>query len=425
MATEADSATRLRTGRGNSASTGTPSKRQSSAHRGARPDSVLSTRTSTRMLGESPAFLQVMDAVSELAPLDKPVLVVGERGTGKELIAERIHYLSGRWDRVFEKLNCAAISETLLESELFGHEAGAFTGASRLHRGRFERADGGTLFLDELANTSTLVQEKILRVIEYGEFERLGGSRSMATDIRLVAATNEDLPTLARSGRFREDLLDRLAFDVITLPPLRARPEDIPVLAEAFAVRMTIELGRELFAGFTDAAMRRLRDWHWPGNVRELKNVIERSVYRVSDPGAPVDKIIIDPFASPWRPGTRRLAAAGAAGATAGAEAADAGTAAHRPVDADADADADAHGSVPGSSSTRAAPDAAGASGDAKTGTLPGDLRERVRDFEVSLIERALAECRFNQKRTATHLGLTYHQLRGYLRKYPDLLQKG
>lgn len=354
------------------------------------------------MLGESPAFLQVMDAVSELAPLDKPVLVVGERGTGKELIAERIHYLSGRWDRVFEKLNCAAISETLLESELFGHEAGAFTGASRLHRGRFERADGGTLFLDELANTSSLVQEKILRVIEYGEFERLGGSRSLDTDIRLVAATNEDLPTLARAGRFREDLLDRLAFDVITLPPLRARPEDIPLLAESFAVRMTIELGRELFAGFTDGAMERLLAWHWPGNVRELKNVIERSVYRIADPAAPVDEIVVDPFASPWRPGTRRLPSAPA------------GTHGEAVTDANSEAVTAAAGAGD------ALPPGSGAAG----ASLPGDLRELVQDFEVGLIERALADCQYNQKRTAEHLGLTYHQLRGYLRKYPDLLQK-
>ena len=153
-----------------------------------------------RLLGESPAFLQVLDDVSKIAPLEKPVLIVGERGTGKELIAARLHYLSNRWDAEFLKMNCAAISDSLLESELFGHEAGAFTGATRPHRGRFERADGGTLFLDELATTSKLVQEKILRVIEYGEFERLGGSKTIRASVRLVAATNEDLPTLADRG---------------------------------------------------------------------------------------------------------------------------------------------------------------------------------------------------------------------------------
>ena len=147
---------------------------------------------SERLLGESPAFLEVLDHVSQVAPLSKPVLIVGERGTGKELIAARLHYLSTRWDQQYIKMNCAAISETLLETELFGHEAGAFTGATKMHRGRFERADKGSLFLDELATTSALVQEKLLRIIEYGEYERVGGSQTLTTDVRLIAATNED-----------------------------------------------------------------------------------------------------------------------------------------------------------------------------------------------------------------------------------------
>lgn len=337
-----------------------------------------------RLLGESPAFLRTMDAVSEIAALEKPVLVVGERGTGKEGVAERIHYLSGRWQGSFLKLNCAAISETLLESELFGHEAGAFTGATRAHQGRFERADGGTLFLDELAATSMLVQEKILRVIEYGEFERLGGSRTLATDIRLIAATNEDLPALARQGRFREDLLDRLAFDVITLPPLRARPEDISILATHFAVRMATELGREVFAGFSDAALERLLTHPWPGNVRELKNVVERAVYRCADPEAEVEDIVFDPFESPWRPALLR----------------------HRAEQSDATAAG--HGAT-SSASPPSRP------------ALPLDFREQVQDYEINLLQHALEACQFNQKRTAEQLGLTYHQLRGYLRKYPLL----
>ncbi len=220
----------------------------------------------------------------KLLPLEKPVLIVGERGTGKELIAARLHYLSNRWDAEFIKMNCAAISDSLLESELFGHESGAFTGATRNHRGRFERADGGTLFLDELATTSKLVQEKILRVIEYGEFERVGGNKTIRTSVRLVAATNEDLPTLADEGVFRRDLLDRLAFDVITLPPLRHRPDDITLLAEHFAINMATELGQTLFPGFTDRARETLLQHDWPGNVRELKNVVERCVYRNPDP---------------------------------------------------------------------------------------------------------------------------------------------
>ena len=199
-------------------------------------------RKTDNLLGQANSFLTVLEQVSQVAPLDKPVLIIGERGTGKELIAARLHYLSKRWEQTYLTLNCAALNENLLESELFGHDAGAFTGASKRHEGRFERADNGTLFLDELANTSALVQEKLLRVIEYGEFERVGGNRTVKVDTRLVAATNEDLPDLAARGDFRADLLDRLAFDVITLPPLRERREDIMLLAEEFAVTMAREL---------------------------------------------------------------------------------------------------------------------------------------------------------------------------------------
>jgi psp operon transcriptional activator len=327
-----------------------------------------------RLLGEAPAFLQVLDDVSKIAPLEKPVLIVGERGTGKELIAARLHYLSNRWDAEFIKMNCAAISDSLLESELFGHEVGAFTGASRNHRGRFERADGGTLFLDELATTSKLVQEKILRIIEYGEFERVGGNKTIRVSVRLVAATNEDLPALADKGVFRRDLLDRLAFDVITLPPLRERPDDIALLAEHFAINMATELGQTLFPGFTDRARDALIAHDWPGNVRELKNVVERCVYRNPDPLKPVDVITLDPFDSPFRPRA-------------------------------------ASPSVPASTTPRAGAD------------LPLDLKETVQEFEIDLLNRALEEGRFNQRRAAELLGLTYHQLRGYLKKYNLLKQ--
>ena len=187
------------------------------------------------LLGESPAFIEALEHTSLVAKLNKPVLIIGERGTGKELFAARMHYLSSRWDQSFVKLNCAAISESLLETELFGHESGAFTGAAKKHIGRFELADGGSLFLDELATMSDRVQEKLLRVIEYGEFERVGGNKTIKTDVRLIAATNEDLPALVAQNRFRADLLDRLAFDVLTLPPLRYRQEDILLLAEHFA----------------------------------------------------------------------------------------------------------------------------------------------------------------------------------------------
>lgn len=259
-------------------------------------------RTEQPIIGESPTFLGVLEEVSRAAELNRPVLIVGERGTGKEVIAERLHFLSPRWDRPLVRLNCAAISEPLLESELFGHEAGAFTDAARQRTGRFEQADGGTLFLDELASTSLAVQEKILRVIEYGQFERLGSSRTLEVDVRVVGASNVDLPALARQGRFRADLLDRLAFDVITLPPLRERREDILPLAEHFAIRMARDLGWELFPGFNAEATQALLDWHWPGNVRELKNAVERAVYRHSGPEEPIAEIQFDPFESPWRP---------------------------------------------------------------------------------------------------------------------------
>lgn len=324
------------------------------------------TPTDQPIIGESPAFLGVLEEVSRAAELNRPVLIVGERGTGKEVIAERLHFLSPRWDQPLVKVNCAAISESLLESELFGHEAGAFTDASRQHAGRFERADGGTLFLDELASTSLAVQEKILRVIEYGQFERLGSTRMLEVDVRLVGASNVDLPDLAAQGRFRADLLDRLAFDVITLPPLRERREDILPLAEHFAMRMTRELRRELFAGFAPAVVDAMLSHAWPGNVRELKNVIERAVYRLPEADAPVETIEFDPFASPWRPehssgGAKRL---------------------------------------PDPAKERV------------------DLRAWLDEQEKSLTMAALAAAGGHQGKAAERLGLSYDQLRGILRKH-------
>ncbi len=320
------------------------------------------------LIGESPHFLEVLEHVSRVAPLNRPVLVIGERGTGKELIAARLHYLSTRWDQPFIKMNCAALADSLLETELFGHEAGSFTGANKRRLGRFELANKGSLFLDELANTSSRVQEKILRVIEYGELERVGSSEAVRTDVRIIGATNEDLPRLAEEGSFRADLLDRLAFDVITLPPLRERQADILPLAEHFAVRMTGELGREVFAGFAPEAQQMLLDYRWPGNVRELKNVVERAVYAQDDEAA-IKHMSFDPFASPWRPGGesgKDSAAAEAAGLPDG----------------------------------------------------PYDFKEHMQEQEILRLRAALAACRFNQKKTAAYLGMSYHQLRGYLRKY-------
>jgi psp operon transcriptional activator len=338
-----------------------------------------------RMLGESTSFLVMQEHISKVAPLNKPVLIIGERGTGKELVAARLHYLSKRWQQEFLKLNCAAFNDSLLESQLFGHEMGAFTGATKQQKGYFERADHGTLFLDELATTPMAVQEKLLRVVEYGEIERLGGTRPLQIDVRLVAATNIDLPQLAAAGKFREDLLDRLAFDVITLPPLRERKEDIPILARQFAINMINELGREYFPGFSKSAANALLEYDWPGNIRELKNVIERSVYQTDDPDQAIRDIVFDPFASPYRPLSRMKAM-----------------------------------------QSPAASDKAEAVADAKTDVMISSIgfKQQVQDYEIRLINDALRHAQFNQRKAAKLLDLSYDQLRGYLRKY-DLLGKG
>ncbi len=316
------------------------------------------------LLGEANSFIEVLEQVSRLAPLDKPVLVIGERGTGKELIANRLHFLSSRWQGPFISLNCAALNENLLDSELFGHEAGAFTGAQKRHPGRFERADGGTLFLDELATAPMLVQEKLLRVIEYGELERVGGSQPLQVNVRLVCATNADLPQMVADGLFRADLLDRLAFDVVQLPPLRQRQSDIMLMADHFAIQMCRELKLPLFPGFTDNAREVLLNYGWPGNIRELKNVVERSVYRHGSSDTPLDAIILDPFNR--QPGN-------------------------------------------------ALPDAAQNSAQP---SLPLDLRQFQLEQERELLQSSLQQAKFNQKRAAELLGLTYHQLRALLKKH-------
>ncbi len=317
------------------------------------------TRDPVSIVGESPAFGAILQQVSAVAPLDRPVLILGERGTGKELIASRLHYLSGRWEQPLVKVNCGALTESLLESELFGHEAGAFTGAARRHIGRFERADGGTLLLDELGTIPVRMQETILRVIEYGEFERVGGSDTVRVDVRIVGSTNDDLPGLAEAGRFRRDLLDRLAFDVVHVPPLRDREEDILLLADHFAVNFTAELRRAFFPGFSDAARAALIHHDWPGNVRELKNTVERSIYRAEADDEPVDAIAFDPFRSPHSAG---------------------------PVDANSAAEAL---------------------------QWPVDLKARLAEIERRYVAAALDRHQWNRRRAAADLGYTYDQLRG------------
>lgn len=357
-------------------------------------------RQQDNLIGQANSFLEVLEQISQIASLNKPVLIIGERGTGKELIAARLHFLSKRWEQPYIKLNCAALNESLLESELFGYEAGAFTGAAKRREGRFEVAHNGTMFLDELANTSGLIQEKLLRVIEYGEFERVGGSRSVKVDVRLIAATNEDLPELAELGEFRADLLDRLAFDVITLPPLRVRKDDILILAEHFAINMIREMELELFSGFSERAKSILLDYDWPGNIRELKNVVERSVYRTNNPYVPVHDIILDPFESEYRPKNRvktrdRIVS--------------------EPVQTAMQPETTANSAESAEPGIQSPEELTSPPTEFN---FPVDLKQLSQDYEIDMIKQALADSHYNQKKTADKLSLTYHQLRGYLKKY-------
>lgn len=316
------------------------------------------------LIGESPLFLSVLDKVSRVAPIERPILIIGERGTGKELIAQRLHYLSRSWEQPLIALNCSTLSEGLIDSELFGHESGAFTGSKGKHQGRFERAENGTLFLDELATAPLSVQEKLLRVIEYGEYERVGGNQVLNANVRLICATNADLPELARQGNFRADLLDRLAFDVIHLPPLRERPEDILLLAEYFAIKMCRELSLSLFVGFSEGVVRQLLGYPWPGNVRELKNVIEWAVYRHGTDTHPIHEIIFDPFRCGW---------------------------------------------------DSSAPEALETT---NSFSFPIDYKQWQENQDRAILTAALQEAKFNQRQAAELLGLSYHQLRGMIRKY-------
>jgi psp operon transcriptional activator len=339
---------------------------------------ILAMDHKAQFIGQSGAFLDAVERASRAAPMARPVLVIGERGTGKELIAERLHRLSNRWEGPLVTMNCAALPETLIEAELFGHEQGAFTGATKAREGRFEEADGGTLFLDELGTLSMGAQERLLRAVEYGEITRIGASRPVRVDVRIVAATNEDLPLRAEQGTFRADLLDRLTFEVITLPPLRVREGDIQVLSEYFGRRMAAELGWEQWPGFADHVSRAMEDYPWPGNVRELRNVVERAVYRWDNWEAPIGEVVFDPFVSPWKPLSSPLPSAGDA---AGQKAPQAPAPAPRFDRVD-------------------------------------DLRSAVDAHEKAILEHALGANRWNQRQTAKALGLTYDQLRHCIRKH-------
>src|SRR5690606_24134996 len=234
------------------------------------------------IIGASGALRRVLDVVRKVSKSNTTVLIGGETGTGKELIAGAIHHSSLRAARPFVKVNCAALQENLLESELFGHERGAFTGADKQRIGRFEQADGGTLFLDEIGDMSANTQAKILRVLQEHEFERLGGTRTLRVDVRLVAATNQDLAVMVEQGRFREDLFSRLNVVQIAMPPLRERKEDIPALANFFIKRFAAELKKRI-EGVTPEASKLLQRYNWPGNIRELENTIERAALLCED----------------------------------------------------------------------------------------------------------------------------------------------
>jgi psp operon transcriptional activator len=323
-------------------------------------------------LGQSEAFLDFQERLSRVAPVDRPVLLIGERGTGKELGASRLHFLSKRWQGPFVTLNCATLSPSLIEAELFGFEKGAFTGAESRRTGRFEAADGGTLFLDEIGSIPMEAQEKILRVVEYGSFERVGSAQPVEVDVRIVGATNVDLKAMAERKDFKRDLLDRLSFEVLFLPPLRYRGEDILLLANLFATRMSFELGRsEEIPLFTEAVVQALEKNIWKGNIRELKNVVERAVHHANTDI--VDKVVFDPFVSPY----------------------DSAFLADE-EDSSEQNDTDL----------------------LDEGTQFSSVKEAVENLEKSMVRKALANCRHNQKKAARQLGLTYDQLRGKIRKY-------
>ena len=310
-------------------------------------------------IGKSDIYLDFQDKIQEVANIDRTVLLIGERGSGKELAARRIHYLSKRWNEKIVTVNCAAIPSALIESELFGSVKGAFTGATNSRSGKFEEAEGGTLFLDEIGLLNLEVQEKLLRVVEYGTYERLGSNTSYEANVRIIGATNADLKQLCKEGKFKEDLLDRLSFEVIFIPPLRMRGDDIILLTNYYAAKMANECGKAT-PTLSDTVINKIKEYSWPGNVRELKNTIERAVYKTE--GNIIHDIQLDPFQNPYKEKT---------------------------ISEDINL---------------------------------GEYKEYLRNVDIRFVKDALAKANSNQRTAAELLNITYDQFRGLYKKYKDYL---
>ncbi|MBQ0072398.1 MAG: sigma 54-interacting transcriptional regulator [Spirochaetales bacterium] len=324
---------------------------------------------SAQGIGESEVYLRFLDQVSQSAVIDRPILIIGERGTGKELAARRVHYMSKRWDGPLVTMNCASLPPSLIESELFGYEKGAFTGATTSRKGRFEEAEGGTLFLDEIGLIPLSVQEKLLRVVEYGTFERVGSSETRHVDVRIVGATNADLKKMSEEGKFKEDLLDRLSFEVLFVPPLRMRGDDILLLASHFAARMAVECEKETYPVFSYEVQKKMLSYPWPGNVRELKNTVERAVYKAE--GEVIEDISFDPFLNPYIE--------------------------EKKVEEKKE-------ESPFSSYALS------------------ELEKAHEDLDIEFLKRALA-LSGNQRKAAEEMGISYDQFRGLYRKYKERLE--
>jgi len=311
-----------------------------------------------QIIGKSSAMQQVFHLLKKVIPTDVTVLITGETGTGKELIARAIHFNGPRKQKMFVSQNCASLPETLLESELFGHVKGAFTGATRDKKGLFEIADGGTIFLDEIGETSPEFQKRLLRVLQEGEIHPVGSEKTIHIDVRIISATNRDLTRAVAEGKFREDLFYRLNVFPIHVPPLRERREDIPELAHHFVRKCALKMGKSI-AGISESALQLLREYDYPGNVRQLENIIERAVV-LADEGMEVTPELID---------------------------------------------------LPGSAGTAAGP------GETVSGKNPG-LKKRVEELERFCIEQALQRHRGNISRAARELGLSRMGLHKKLQRY-------